>query len=725
MLRFAIQGANAAFGNCQRLHCGPLRHSSNIGLRQMLVLLWRKGDFVQEAASFVAPAVFAARRMAAKRIRGCSIACLLLLLIMTSAHAAQPLDDSSGASDLKRLSLEELVNLQVVSVSRHPEPLAHAASAIQVITAEQIRRSGATTLPEALRLADNLDVARKNAHDWAITARGFNTALANKLLVLIDGRTVYTPLFSGVFWDVQNYLLADIERIEVISGPGGTQWGANAVNGVINIITRSAKDTLGGYAEADAGSRLGALSAASYGARLSPDAFVRVYAEHIDHRDERLSSGPADDGWNLSQGGFRADMDVSKHDTLSVHGDAYSGNEGTVGGPSADVDGWNLVGRWSRHNDDGSGTGLQVYYDHTALRNPAPAFVIQGLTLAPAGFLRDELGTLDIDFQYRCAPGERNRLDWGMGFRRTHDVVENAPSLAFLPAKLDQSLYSAFVQDEIAIGQNAALTLGSKVEHNDYTGLEIEPSVRARWSVTEDTTLWAAISRAVRTPSRIDRDLSEPAPGAALIVLTGSDKFVAESVVADELGLRTRLSSRLSGSIAAFYNEYHDVRSTSATPATLVPLFFANNLRGRTYGIELSADYQATDTWRLHAGLDPLREHLHVRPGQFDLNAAHNETADPRQRAVLRSSLDLPHGIELDASLRWTTARVLNNGTALGSVPAYRDLDLRLGWHVRPNVEIALIGQNLLHDGHAEYGFPGPDRVLIQRSIYGKLVWRF
>jgi len=653
--------------------------------------------------------------------------CSLILLLKLGVAAAQPLEEPAGSADaLKKLSLEELVNVQVVSVSRHPEPLAHAASAIQVITAEQIRRSGASTLPEALRLADNLDVARKNAHDWAITARGFNTALANKLLVLIDGRTVYTPLFSGVFWDVQNYPLADIERIEVISGPGGTQWGANAVNGVINIISKHARDTLGGYAEADTGSKLAGVAGARFGAHPAPDVFVRFYGEYFDHRDERLSGdGNANDGWNLGQAGFRADMDLSKRDTLSVHGDAYSGNEGTVGAPAADVSGWNIVGRWSRRNDDASASGLQVYYDHTHVRNPAPAFVVQGNTLAPAGFLGDDLGTVDIDFQFRSAPGDRDQLEWGLGYRHTHDVVANAPSLAFLPATLDQSLYSAFLQDEIVLGHGAALILGSKLEHNDYTGLEIEPSVRLRWSITADTTLWAAMSRAVRTPSRIDRDLSEPGPGAALVVLTGSDTFVSETVIADELGLRTRLTPRLSGSIAAFYNEYRHVRSTSLTPATLLPLFFANNLEGRTYGVEISADFQVNDAWRLHGGFDPLREHLHVRPGAFDLNAALNETADPRQRAVLRSSLDLAHGVELDASLRWTASRILNEGSTIGMVPAYRELDVRLGWHVRPDVEVALVGQNLLHGHHVEYGFPNPARVEIERNIYGKLVWRF
>jgi iron complex outermembrane receptor protein len=641
---------------------------------------------------------------------------------------AQVSDESLAATtgDLKKLSLEDLVNVEVVSVSRHAQKLSQTPSAVQVITGEQIRRSGATSIPEALRLADNLDVAQKNSHDWAITARGFNTALANKLLVLIDGRTVYTPLFSGVFWDVQNTLLADVDRIEVISGPGGTQWGANAVNGVINIITKHARDTQGGYTEFAAGDQLEDLAAVRYGASNGSDMFFRVYAQHFNHGDEVLASGgPVSDAWNMGQGGFRVDAQLAPHTALTVQGDIYRGNENVVTGNTAEVSGGNLLGRWSHTTAGGSDINLQVYYDRTHLLDPIAAFVINGLKLAPAGFLTDNLDTFDIDFQQRFELAPGNRVLWGLGYRHTRDEVTNAPGIAFLPPTLDQNLYSGFVQDEAVLAENLVLTVGSKLEHNDYTGWEAEPSVRLAWNISATQMLWAAVSRAVRTPSRIDRDLSEPGPGSPLVVLEGSDDFVSEVVRAYELGYRAQFSDRFAASAALFYNDYSDVRSTAITPATVLPLFFQNNVAGEMHGLELGVDWQAADHWRLHASYDPIREHLRVRPGQFDFNAALNETADPRERASLRSSLDLPHALEFDAALRWTAARDINNGPTIAVVNSYWDMDARLGWHASERLELALVGQNLLHNQRVQYGFPGPTQVAIERSVYGKLTWHF
>jgi len=651
--------------------------------------------------------------------------CLSVALLAQRA-AALPAEDASATGELKKLSLEELVNVEVTSVSRHPQKLARSASAVQVITAEEIRRSGATSIPEALRLADNLDVAQKNAHDWAITARGFNTALANKMLVLIDGRTVYTPLFSGVFWDVQNTLLADIDRIEVISGPGGTQWGANAVNGVINIITKTAKDTQGAYAEAGAGSSLEDAQAVRYGAELAPGVFARAYAERFDRGDEVLPDGArAADAWNQRQGGFRVDAELSKRSALTVQGDIYAGDERVPGSGGAEVGGGNLLGRWSCTSADGADMSLQLYFDRTHLKDPIDAEIIGGHVLAPAGAVTDDLDTYDLDFQYRASPGDRQRVEWGFGVRHTRDDVRNAPAVAFYPSVLDQNLVSAFVQDEITLGGGFLATVGTKLEHNDYTGLEAEPSVRLQWNATEDEMLWAAVSRAVRTPSRIDHDLSQPERGYPLIVLEGSPDFVSETVLAYELGYRAQFGPDLATSIAAFYNDYDHIRSTSITPTTILPLFFANNVEGETHGLELGVDYEISDAWRLHGSYDPLIEHLHVKPGQFDFNAALNETADPHERFTLRSSLDLPHRLEFDAALRYTSARDLNNGPHVVAVPGYWECDVRLGWHVTDKLEVSLVGQNLLHDHHLEYGYPGPTEVAIERSVFGKLAWRF
>ena len=643
-------------------------------------------------------------------------------MLIHPAHA-----DVGGASpgDLKQLSLEELMDIQVTSVARHSESSLQAAAAIQVITQDQIRRSGATSLPEALRLADNLEVAQENSHDWAISARGFNTALGNKLLVMIDGRTVYTPLFSGVFWPVQDYLLEDIDRIEVISGPGGTLWGANAVNGVINIITRSAADSQGSYAEGGGGTQLQEFAGARYGGTLASDVSFRVYTKYFNRDDEEFPNGErAGDGWHSGQAGFRIDSSFSPQDALSLHGDFYEGHAGVDTGGAAQTAGGNLVGRWTHSFSEQSDINLQTYYDRTHLLDPIEAAVLNGIELAPAGLLHDDLTTYDIDFQHRFALGSRHRVVWGAGFRYTHDIGESAPSLAFLPAVLNRSLFSAFAQDEILLAAQWSLIVGSKVEHNDYTGFEYEPNIRLQWTVASDQSLWSAISRAARTPSRIDRDIAEPAP-PQFAVLKGNDAFGSEYVTAYELGYKGRIASNMTATVSAFHNDYRDVRSTSITPGTILPLFFANNLEGHTDGVELTANWQLLEFWSARAGYDYLREHLHVRPGQFDLNAALNETADPRHQFSVRSAMNLPRHLEFDATLRWVDTLVTNSGPIPGEVPAYFELDSRIGWQITPRFELAVVGQNLLHDFHPEYGYPSPARVEIGRSVYGKVAWRY
>jgi iron complex outermembrane receptor protein len=647
------------------------------------------------------------------------------LLVCGSPGLAQVAADPSPVSSLKQLSLDELVDIEVTSVSRHAEKLSDAASAIQVITGDDIRRSGATSVPEALRLAGNLEVAQKDSSAWGISARGFNTDLANKLLVLMDGRAVYTPLYSGVFWPRQDYLLADLDRIEVISGPGGTLWGANAVNGVINITSKSAKDTQGLLWEAGGGSELRGFTAVRYGDTLAPGVYYRVYGKYSDRADSVLPNGAGSgDAWTTGQGGFRIDAATSAQATFTLQGDVYSNHEDVATGGTSQESGHNLLGRWSQTLPGGSDLSLQLYYDHTHLVLPTAPFVINGLTLAPAGTFRDDLDTYDLDFQHRFQAGPRQQFVWGLGYRYTHDVAGNSPSVAFLPPGLDQNLFSGFVQDEIALRPDLTLTLGTKLEHNDYTGTETEPGVRLQWRLAPERLLWAAVSRAVRMPSRIDRDLSEPAPGS-LVVLKGGPAFDSETVLAYELGYRAQLGGRLALSAAAFYNEYHDLRSVSVTPTTILPFFFANNLEGETHGVELTADYRLTAGWRLHASYNLLEEHIRVKPGQMDLNHALNETADPRQQFSLRSALDLPHAWEFDAALRWVDSLLINNSGAPATVPAYAELDVRLGWHPTPALELALTGQNLLHDRHLEYGVPGPTRPEISRGVYGKATWRF
>jgi iron complex outermembrane receptor protein len=389
------------------------------------------------------------------------------------------------------------------------------------------------------------------------------------------------------------------------------------------------------------------------------------------------------------------------------------------------VSGGNLLARWTHLVSERSDFSLQLYYDRTHLFDPIGALALGGRPIAPAGLLTDDLDTYDIDFQHRFGLGERHRLTWGLGSRRTEDVLHNAPAVAFLPARLNQNLYSGFVQDDIALRDSLYLTLGTKVEHNDYTGWEYEPSARLRWHPAEDRTVWAAVSRAVRAPSRIDRDLYEPAPSYTPLVLSGSPDFDSETVIAYELGYRAQLGPRWSASLAAFYNDYDRVRSLRATPTTILPLYFANDLEGTTHGIEISADGKLCDGWRVHIGYSPLWEDIKVKAGRMDINQGRNETADPHQRLTLRTSLDLPHGVELDAALRRISTRELNSGQTIGRIPAFWDMDLRLGWRPRDGLEISLSGRHVLHAHQTEYGFPNSSQVAIGRSVFGKIVWQF
>jgi len=660
---------------------------------------------------------------------------LLSLNHFSTALSAEPAGspEQGSITAYKRMSLEELMNMDVTSVSRRAEPYTHAPAAIQVVTSEDIRRSGATSIPEALRLADNLHVAQKNAHDWAISARGFNTELANKMLVLIDGRAVYTPLFSGVFWDRQDYLLEDLDRIEVISGPGGTLWGANAVNGVINIITKGSKETQGLYIEGGGGTQPRGFGGVRYGTMISSNTALRVYGKYFDRDNEEFIGGSkANDSWWMGQGGFRADSEFSDGNTFTLQGDYYGGEERITTGGDAEVSGGNILGRWTRQFSDESDMRLQLYYDKTYLSLPVPASVANGVELAPAGTLVDTLDTYDIDFQHRFSVLERNRLVWGIGYRFTHNEADNAPALAFLPAELERSLFSGFIQDEIRVLENVFITLGTKIEHNDYTGFEFEPNVRAQWNVASNHMIWAAVSRAVRTPSRVERHERLPTPNLSPVIenlLVGNGGFDSESVLAYEIGYRSQLHPRLFTSVSAFYNDYDDLRSTSPSPPPAplgFPFMFRNDLEGETYGVEFSLTYQVLDWWRVRGGYTFLGEDIRLKDGRVDINNALNETADSRHRWSLRSSMDFGHDVELDAGLRWVdTLRFNNNGTA-GEVSDYLELEVRLAWRPTEHLELSIAGQNLLHERHAEYATSNPAaREEITRSIYAKVALDF
>jgi iron complex outermembrane receptor protein len=620
---------------------------------------------------------------------------------------AQAAANSFRADTLKRLSLEELMNVEVTSVSKRPEKLKAAASAIQVITQEDIRQSGATSVPEALRLAPNLQVAQVNSSQWAISARGFNNVLANKLLVLIDGRVVYTPMYAGVFWDVQNLVLEDIDRIEVISGPGGTLWGANAVNGVINIITKKAKDTQGLFAEAAVGTELRGLGSLRYGGKLAKNLSYRVYGttykrgSTIFHPD----SVETKDDWAVAQGGVRLDWDATEQDVVSFQTNRYDDRPNPDGNHPIVARGSNALARWAHATSDKSNLQLQVYYDHTwrDFRN--------GLT--------EKLSTYDVEGQQRFRLGQRHEIIYGLGFRYMDHDVKNVELFAFLPARKSLYLFNMFLQDEIAlVPEKLRLTLGLKVEHNSYTDFQYQPNARLNWTPTPMQTVWTAVSRAVRNPARLDREFF--LYGAPQVPVIAGGNFQSEEVLAYELGWRIQPQESLSVSLATFYNVYDNIRSVEPGPPPInLPYTIGNGVKGDTYGAELSATYQLNGWWRLRGGYTFLKKNLKVKEDSKDVNQASAESNDPSHQVLIQSMMKLPGRIELGTVLRY-----------VGELPSpkvsqYVGLDIRLAWKLANRIELNLVGQNLVKSSHTEFIPSSKIAKDIERSVYAKVVCRF
>lgn len=618
--------------------------------------------------------------------------------------ATQRPDSSRSADALKTLSIEQLMNVEVTSVSKRPERLAQVASAIQVITQQDMRRSGASSLPEALRLATNLQVAQVDSRQWAVSARGLNSTTANKLLVLIDGRTVYTPLFSGVFWDVQDVPLADIDRIEVISGPGATLWGANAVNGVINVITKDAKDTQGLLVSGGGGTELRGFGSARYGGALGSQVHYRVYGKGFARQPTMLPTGlDATDDWHFGQGGLRVDWHPSQLNRVSLQGDLYDGRISQPSTGDIAVSGGNVNGTWSHTISANSDVQAHLYYDRTHRDIP--------------GTFGEDLDTYDVDLQHRALLGKRHDLVWGLGYRLVNDHVANSPALAFLPAHTRREWFSGFVQDEIAlVPARLHVAVGTKIEHNDYTGVEVQPSGRLNWTLGPSATLWAAVSRALRTPSRIDRELF--APGQPPYAIAGGPNFHSEEELAYELGYRHQQGT-LALSVATFYNRYYGLRSLEqVNPPAPFPIVIGNGQDGESYGAELSADYRVTDRWRLIAGYTELRIHVWAQPTSTDTSRGSAENHTPDRQFSLRSSADLPGRLSLDGTFR-SVGDIVNQ-----QIPAYAELDVRLGWQPVPRLEVSVAGQNLLHDHHAEFGTPTA-RHDIKRGVYSSFEWHF
>jgi iron complex outermembrane receptor protein len=644
-------------------------------------------------------------------VTGKPIAAVLLVALLLPAAAAAQEPRVAAASDLKKLSIEELMEIDVTSVSRRSERLSQAAAAIIVITQEEIRRSGVTSLPEALRLVNSLHVARQTQRDWAISARGFNLTTANKMLVLIDGRSVYTPLFSGVFWDVQDTLLEDVERIEVIRGPGATLWGANAVNGVINIITKKAADTQGGLVTAGAGDEERGFGGARWGGRFGGGAGeksgqYRIYGKYFD-RDPMVLADGSDgrDDMKMAQGGFRADWKSSAADSFTVQGDAYDGSSGETTRADTDVDGGNLLGRWTRTTSERSGLELQVYWDRTHRRIP--------------GLFEEHLDILDLDFQHRLPLAKRHDLVWGFGYRFHQDEVGNSSLVGFFPPRRSFGLASAFAQDEISLlGDRLDVIVGTKVEHNDSTGLEVQPSLHAAWKPDDRHTVWGAVSRAVRTPTRIDEDVVFFGPNGVHII-EGSRDFESEELLAYELGYRIQPDPELLFDLVGFYNVYDHLRSQEPPPDAPAPIVLLNKLDAETWGAELRMNAQPRPGFRLQAAYTRLEKRFSLDPGSRDPLGGLAEGNDPEDRFSLRSSIDLPSDLELDTALRYV------GPLPRPRVDGYTELDLRLGWRALEVLELSLVGRNLLHSSHEEFGPAGPFREAVERSLYGKVTWRF
>jgi iron complex outermembrane recepter protein len=632
----------------------------------------------------------------------------------------------SSLPALKQLSLEQLMDIEVTSVAKKEQRVADTAAAIYVITQEEIRRSGATSIPEALRLAPGVQVSRIDSNKWSIGVRGFGSRLSRSVLVLMDGRSVYSPLFAGVYWEVQDTLLEDIERIEVIRGPGGTIWGANAVNGVINIVTKNATETQGLLVTGGGGSEEKGFGGIRYGGKIGQNFSYRLYGKGFS-RDGQFTAHASDfDDWQNGQGGFRTDWNLTQSDKLTIQGDAYQGKSGqrtTVSSFSAPFlaavrddahfSGMNLLGRWRRTLSDTSDLALQVYYDRTFRREPT---------------FQERRNTVDFDFQHRFKVTGHQELTWGLGYRYTRGDTESVPTIVFSPRNRADNLFSAFVQDEIVLVENRLrLTVGSKFEHNEYSGFEFQPSARLLWTPGEGHSLWASISRAVRTPSRVEEDLTLTAALSPIVPifgrLTGNDSFQAEKVLAYEVGYRLQPTDRFSVDIAAFYNRYTDLLSLESgvsflePPGNLiVPFLVDNKIKAEIYGFEVATDWRWLDWWRWRIAYSYLQLNLKNKAGSSDtMTEGSTEGSSPHNQLSLVSFVNLPANLQLDGVFRYVDSLPSQN------VGHYFNLDLRLGWHATKNLELSLVGQNLLAGHHAEWS----GGTKIQRGIYTKATWRW
>jgi iron complex outermembrane receptor protein len=646
---------------------------------------------------------------------------------MAAAGLAQATTTQERPRDLTELSLTELANLEVISVAKRPEQRSRTPAAVTVITQQEIRRSGATSLAELLRLGPGVHAVKINSSQWAVGIRGFTSRLARSQLALVDGRSVYTPLFAGTYWEVQDTLLQDVERVEIVRGPGGTLWGANAVNGVVNVVTRSARETQGLLVSAGGGVEERAFAAIRYGGRMGERGGYRVYAKGRIRDGGHDASAPDFDEWRMGQIGFRTDWDAGTRDELTVQGDLYGGRLGqrttlafysppfgrTVERESP-VSGGNLVGRWQRRLGGDSTLQVLAYYDHTSR------------TEANFSEARD---TVDLDFQHRLAMSPAHDLVWGAGYRFSQGRTGGIETVVFEPRRRSDDLVSAFVQDEVRLfADRLRVTLGTKLERNDYSGFELQPSGRILFAPGDRHSFWGAITRAVRTPSRVEHDLRLDASIAAaepvFARVTSSRAFDSERMYAYEAGYRAHVNPRLTLDAAAFYNRYPNLLSLEPGPPfseggrTFLPLLIDNLVEARTAGVEIAADAALSGRWTAHVAYSYLDVDVEPRPGSRDTSQSALEGASPRHSAVVWTAMTVRPDVDLWAALRWVDALPAQD------VEAYTTLDLRLAWRPSGGVELSLVGRDLM-GRHAEFAAGSAAATEVEPSVYGEVAWRW
>ena len=638
-----------------------------------------------------------------------SVLLAFAIFTLTSAAIADAQTLSQAQlDDLKKLSIEELAETDITGSGRRPEQLEEIAAAVSVITSDDLRRYGVMNLAQALRLADTLHVGRVAGPGYAMSLRGFNITTANKMLVMIDGRTVYSPVFAGVFWEAQDLVIADIERIEVVRGPGGTLWGANAVNGIIHVITKSAADTRGTFINAAVGSEVVGPFAVRHGGRFGTAGSYRVYAKvRKDDDAELLSGGPSGDEHTFGQAGFRVESDRGGRNFAVLQGDLFAGDTGL----GVDVDrsitlrGGNLLARWTRRSAGNGETTLQAYYDHFYRRVPQQ--------------YRGKLHTLDVDAQHQRSLG-RHVIVVGGGYRHYRgDDFTDGPGFFFDPQERVSHRSNVFGQVQFDLSKGIFVSVGTKLEHNEFTGAEVQPMVAARWTRGSQT-LWASVSEAKRVPTRFDVDLRIRVPNTGLIALTGTEDFRSESVMAYEAGYRTRLGDRFSTDVAVFDNRYDDLRSQERSMPNPpgIPIQLMNMMNGVTRGAELTSRVQAAAWWRIEGGYTYFWRRFTFDPGSTDPTGGASEANDPRHLFKLRSYMSVGSRFEIDAFLRY-----------YGSLPSppvdeYSELDARVGYRLQPGWELALVGTNLLHKNHLEFRGGTPPQ-LFERAVTLRSTWRF